>query len=274
MPIRSRHKLIGTFLLAAVCSGCVTLTPPPSIAPTMPRRGIIPRSYKMKLAVFNLLDPTGSGGKLSESIAETLHVALFQTNRFELMQRAELRGIDASDTRKIQEEYANRLDGLVVGSITHFNTAQKTMTLNINVMNPFGTTMTAQSFEDIRYTGSINVDANRDDIVKIAEWIDRKFPKLEDGSILSLSSNRITINLGSKDGVQVGMWVLVAARGDDIKDPTSGELLSSNIYVAEAWVVAVNPGTCEALLATVSDRNTNLKSRRPRVKVGDKVVFK
>jgi hypothetical protein len=248
----------------------------------MPRRGITPRSYKMKLAVFNLQDPTGSGGRLTEGVAESLHVALFETGRFELMQRAELRGIDPGDTRRIQRDYRARLDGLVVGSITHFNTAQKTMTLNINVMNPLGTTMAAKSFDNIRYTGTINVNASREDIERIAEWIDRKFPKLQSGRILSRSSQRrVTLNLGAEDGVQVGMGVLLAAQGDDLKDPETGELLGSDIYVGEAYVVAISPTTCEAALENIYERKKSPDGRlvmmegpMPVVRVGDKVVFK
>jgi len=268
--------------VALWATGCTMLPPPPSIAPKMPRRSIIPRSYRMKLAVFNLQDPTRSGGKLSERVAEALHVALFETERFELMQRAELRGIDPGDTRRIQEEYRYLLDGLVVGSITHFNTAQKTMTLNINVMNPLGNTVAAKSFDSIRYTGTINVNVSREDIERIAEWIDRKFPKLDSGQVLSRSSRRqVTLNLGSQDGVQIGMGVLLAARGDDIKDPATGDLLGSNIYVGEAYVVAVDAATCEATLENTYERKKASNGRLvmmegplPAVRVGDNVVFK
>ncbi len=247
--------------------GCATMGPPPSVEPLMPRRGITPRSYKMKLAVFNLQDPTGSGGKLSESVAEVLHISLFETNRFELMQRAELRGIDPGDTKRIQEQYRDRLDALVVGSITHFDTVKKTVALNVNVMNPYGTTMAAKHFV-VKYSGNINVDADRDDIDRIAEWIERSFPKLATGEVISRSSDRITVNLGTDSGVQVGMWMLVASRGDIVRDPQTGEFLGSDIYVGEVYVVAINPATCDARLV----RNVN--KRIPQIKVGDKVVFK
>jgi hypothetical protein len=162
------------------------------------------------------------------------------------------------------------------------------MTLNVNVMNPFGTTMAARTFDDIRYTGSINVDADRQDISGIAEWIDRKFPKLEAGLVLSRSGERrITVNLGSEDGVQIGMGVLIAARGDDVKDPQTGELLGSNIYVGEAYVVAVDEGTCEAKLALQSEPQKGADGRPmmadgqllvewvvPNVRVHDKIIFK
>lgn len=252
-----------TFIMSAfvVSSGC-SILPPPSIEPKMPRRGITPRSYRLKLAVFNLLDQTGSGGRLSESVSEMLHVALFQTNRFELMQRAEVRGSDPNNIDAIRKRYQNTLDALVVGSITHFKPTQHVMTLNISVMNPYGTTMAADSFE-VRYTGTINVDADRRDIDKIADWIEREFPKLASGMVLSRSGNRITINLGGDSGVQVGMWVLIASRGDIIKDPDTGEFLGSDIYVGEAYVIGVNPGTCEAVVVD-----------NPVIRVDDKVIFK
>ena len=230
----NKSKYITALAIAALLSGCSMVTPPPSLEPGMPRRGITPRSYKMKLAVLNLLDPTGSGGRLSENVSEMLQVALFQTGRFELMQRAEVRGTDPSDIDAIRKQYQSRLDALVVGSITHFNPTEKTMALNVNVMNAYGLTMAAKSFV-VRYTGTINVDANSEDIGHIAEWIERGFPKLESGLVLSRSDNRITINLGSDSGVQRGMWVLIASRGDVIKDPQTGEFLGSDIYVGEAY---------------------------------------
>jgi hypothetical protein len=265
MRINSLHST--ALIIIVLLSGCSMITPPPSLEPGMPRRGITPRSYKMKLAVLNLLDPTGSGGRLSENVSEMLQVALFQTERFELMQRAEVRGTDASNIDAIRKQYQTRLDALVVGSITHFNPTDKTMSLNVNVMNAYGLTMAAKSFV-VRYTGTINVDANSEDIGRIAEWIERGFPKLDSGLVLARSGDRITINLGSESGVQRGMWVLIASCGDVIKDPQTGEFLGSDIYVGEAWVSAVNPATCEALVVEANE------GKQSEIKVKDKVVFK
>lgn len=265
-------------LAAAWASGC-SIAPPPSIEPMMPRRDITPRSYKMKLAVFNLTDQTGAGGKLTESVSEMLHVALFQTKRFELMQRAEIRGIDSRDTRQIQQDYRNRLDGLVVGSITNFTPADKTMTLNVNVMNPFGTTLAARSFQ-AKYTGTINVQAGREDVDTIAQWIERAFPKLQSGLVIARpSADRITVNLGSESGVTPGMGLLIAARGNIIKDPNTGEVLGSDIYIGEAYVIAVQDAKCTARLAPI-EVVVNANGRQqattlvPQVNVNDKVVFK
>jgi hypothetical protein len=266
MMSRSRIVGIASLALIAASAGC-SLNPPPSVEPGMPRRGIVPRSYKMKLAVFNMQDPTGSGGRLAESISEMLHVALFETGRFELMQRAELRGTDPGNIDAIRRQYQQSLDALVVGSITHFNTANKTMALNVNVMNAYGTTMAAKSFQ-AKYTGTINVDADREDIKAIADWLEQQFPKLQSGLVLSRSTDRITINLGGESGVQRGMWVLVASRGDAVKDPATGEFLGSDIYVGEAYVIAVSPATCEAVLVQRID------GVMPEIKVNDKVIFK
>jgi hypothetical protein len=134
-------------------------------------------------------------------------------------------------------------------------------------MNPWGTTMAANSFE-VRYTGTINVNANREDIVRIAEWIERAFPKLESGLVLSRSADRLTINLGSDSGVHTGMWVLIASRGDMLKDPHTGDPLGSDIYVGEAFVIGVNPGTSEARVVNTA------AGRVPQIKVHDKVIFK
>ncbi len=268
MIMGNRNAMIGLVFvaIAGMAAGC-SLDPPPSVEPGMLRRGISPRSYKMKLAVFNMQDPTGSGGRLAESVSEMLHVALFETGRFELMQRAELRGTDPGNIDAIRKQYQQSLDALVVGSITHFSPANKTMALNVNVMNAYGTTMAAKSCQ-VKYTGTINVDADREDIKAIADWLEQQFPKLQSGLVLSRSADRVTINLGGESGAQRGMWVLIASRGDAVKDPKTGELLGSDIYVGEAYIIAVNPATCEAVLVPRAD------GKAPEIKVNDKVIFK
>ncbi len=263
----SRRYTIVLASLLTLGTGCA-ITPPPSIQPGMPRRAITPRSYRTKLAVFNLLDPTGSGGRLTEKAAEALAVALFERDRFEVMQRAEVAGVDPANTKEIKEDYGQRLDALVVGSITHFNTADKTMRLNVNVMNPQFTTMAAKTFE-VRYTGTINVDVERDGIDRIAEWLERAFPKLSDGTVMARSGENVSLNLGSEDGVQVGMGLLISSHGDIVRDPATGDFLGSDIYVGEAYVVAVDAKKSEARLEP-----RKLGGAVPEVIVGDKVEFK
>lgn len=254
-------------LMAGLILGCATM--PPTLAPAPPRRGIQPRSYKMKVAVFNFVDQTGSAGKLIQTIPDILATELYNTGRFELKERAELREIDPAQIQKVQEQYKVQVDTFLVGSITQFSVDDKIMTLDVRAINAFNGTVMYAGGHEVRYTGVLEVKVNRDDIRAIAEDIYTAFPELggPDTRIISMSGDSININLGQKDGAKVGMACLVIASGDTISDPGSGEALASDIYVGEAYVVEVGEKVSKAI---VVDNPT----AKPRPFLNDRIRFK
>lgn len=268
--------LMPFFLLSLV--GCASL--PPTVSYEQPRRGITPRSSKMKIALFNFIDQTGSAGKLVETLPDMLATELFATQRFEMKERAELRAVDPQQTKDIGEEYKTKVDVLVVGSITRFSVEDKTMTIDVRAYNAtFGTVMFAGHF-DVHYSGVLDVKAERKDIVRIAEALYAAFPVLGGDlnvSVVGVSGGLITINLGEKDGVKTGMGALVVARGDTLVDPVSGEELANDVYVAEVYIIEVNPKTSKAQNITNASRGLSSKggeSRLPLIKLNDSVRFK
>ena len=272
MPVRfaSRGPVLraaATGLLALILFGCMTM--PPTMAPLPPRRGIQPRSYKMKLAVFNFVDQTGSAGKLIQTIPDILATELYNTGRFELKERAELREIDPNRIEEVRERYKTEVDTLLVGSITQFSVDDKVMTLDVRAINALNGTVMYAGGHKVRYTGVLEVKVDRDDIKKIAEDIYTAFPELGGPTtkIISMSGDTININLGSDQNAKVGMACLVVASGDTISDPTSGETLSQDIYVAEAYIVEVGEKVCKAVIAP------NDKAK-PRPFLNDRVRFK
>lgn len=251
--------------------GCSSL--PPTIAPEAPRRGIVPRSYKMKIAVFNFLDQTGSAGKLIETVPDVLSTEMFNTGRFEVKERAGLRVLDQLQQDKIEREYKDELDARLVGSITRFSVDDHLMTLDVRAFNAYnGTVMFAGHF-DVHYSGVLDVKADRKDIARISEALYAAFPLLGDPNIriASVSGETVTINLGEKDGVKTGMGALVTASGDTLKDPVTGEELADAIYVGEVYVVEVSPKSSKAVVA----KTVSVKGRgRSAIKLGDAVRFK
>ncbi len=233
------QKLLFAATLAGL-TGCASMMPP-TLPPDSPRRGIRPRSYKMKLAVFNFIDQTGSAGKLVETIPDVLSTELFRTKRFELNERAELRAIDPAEMQKIREEYKHRVDGFLVGSITRFSVEDKTMTLDIRAINAFNGVVMYAGHHDVKYQGTLDVKAQRADIGSIADEIYKGFPELGSPGIrvISISGETVTINVGKDDGVIVGMGGLVIARGDTLKDPITHKELADEIYVGEVFVIEV-----------------------------------
>ena len=99
--------------------------------------------------------------------------------------------------------------------------------------------------------------------------IESEFPLLGDPKtkVISMSGDNINVNLGSDQNAKVGMACLVIASGDTISDPGSGETLSQDIYVAEAYVVEVGEKVCKAVVDTNS-------VPKPRPFLNDRVRFK
>lgn len=267
-------RRIATALVSVACllaiAACTSI--PPTYVTKPPRRGISPRSYKMKLAVFNFVDQTGSAGKLIETMPDILATELFSTKRFELKERAELREVDPSQMDKIRDKYKYEVDTFIVGAITRFSVEDKTMTLDVRAFNAYNGTVMYAGHHDVHYQGVLDVKAERKDIEAIAEALYRAFPKLGgiDSKVVSLSGEYVTINLGEKDGAKIGMGALVIAGGDTIKDPVSHETLAHEIYVGEVYIVEVKEKTSKAVITKPGSHSVE----EPSVRLHDGIQFK
>lgn len=258
---------LAPLILILLSVGCASL--PPTLVNQQPRRGITPRSNKMKIAVFNFIDQTGSAGKLVETLPDMLSTELFGTKRFEVTERAQLRSVDPQQTKDINQTYKRLLDVLLVGSITRFSVEDKTMTIDVRVYNAVnGTVMFAGHF-DVHYSGVLDVKAERKDISKMAEAIYSAFPVLGDVNVrvAGVSGGMVTVNLGEKDGVKLGMGALVVAGGDTLTDPVTKEELTDAVYVGEIYVVEVDPKTSKAIVDAP-------QQHMPVIKLNDLVRFK
>ncbi len=264
-----RFRRFGVALALLALAGCSTL-PPPTLPPAQPRRGMIPRSYKMKLAVLNFVDQTGTADVLVETIPDVLATELFNTEkRFEVKERAELREFNPNQIEEVRQKYKTEVDAFLVGSVTRNSESDHTLTLDVRAINAEnGTVMYAGNF-NIRYSGDRDVKVNRDDITKIAEDLLLAFPPWTpnpDIKIVSKSGANISINLGQEGGARIGMGVLIVAEGETLlRDPVSGENLGNEVFVGEAYVYEVAEKTCKARIA---------ENSQGIVKLGDFVRFK
>ena len=280
-----KHRLYSLLCAAASLTalfavlGCSTY--PPTVLPEQPRRGIQARSYKMKLAVLNFVDQTGSAGKLIQTIPDVLATELFNTGRFEIKERAELREFDANKMDEVRERYKTTVDAFLVGSITRFSTDNKTMTLDVRAMNAANGTVMYAGHHEVHYEGVLDVKTKREDISAMSTAVFKAFPTLggPDIKVASVSGDTIRINVGEKDGVKTGMGILIASRGDTIRDPVSGGSLGDEIFVGEAYVVEVSEKAAKASLVPVDPRGKPLsvdsqEGRPPMVRLYDSVRFK
>lgn len=228
------------------------------------RRPYQPYSLKTRLAVINFVDQTNAAGQLVKTIPDVLTTGLYETQRFDILDRGQLREKSVNDLR----EEAGKLpvDGLLQGAITQIQPDEHTIICDIRVTNRLTEQVVYAKSYPIRYKGSLDVVLDRSDINKLSVEIAGQFPTMserEEARVMEISSDLVTISAGSDKGIRAGMAALVVAPGDLKRDPASGEVLSSRAYVGLVMVISVNERSSRARIAA----NTNIL-------VGDRVVFK
>jgi len=243
------------------------MKPPPLYVLRPPRQALQHvSSYKFRLAVFNLIDQTGNAGDLVKTIPDILTTSLFKTARFDMYDRGQLRAKSQAEVEKLMFDLKHKAkaDGILQGSITRFSPESKTMTLDVRVNNVASDAVMFAKSMNVGYSGIMDVEVNRVHLDVLAQELASAFPDLDEGRIISVGESALTINLGERDGVVKGMTAFVETGGDIIKDPETGEVLSSDVYVAEVYVVGVEKKTSKAIVSR--------KSADPRV--GDIIKFK
>ena len=223
-------------------------------------------SYKFRLAVFNFIDQTANAGELVKTIPDILTTSLFKTGRFDIYDRGQLRGKTQNEVEELQRSLKQyyQADGILQGSITRFSPESKTMTLDIRVNNVLSDAVMFAKSMNVGYSGIMDVEVNRDHLDVLAQQVSSAFPNLSEGKVTSIGESAVTINMGEREGVVRGMTGFVVTAGDIMKDPDTGETLSSEVYVAEVYVAGVEPKTCKAIVSRKS----------ADVRVGDIVKFK
>lgn len=282
-----RHALYALALLASGCHEYVMVAEPAPLRPILvaPSRGRLPveplpKSYKFRVAVLDFIDQTNAAGDLVRTIPDILTTTLFGVGRYEIYDRGQLRDKSPKEVEKIIENklrgecqtVGNQIfclppiiDGEIIGSITRFSPNDKQMTIDLRLISSQSGAVMFATQHTLRYTGILDVKVERDDITALCDQIKNAIPVLPDARIASKNGDEIVINAGDLTGVKKGMALLVYATGDTLRDPGTGDDLTSRIIVGEAHVTAVEERISRATL---------LRRRQQNVRQGDLVHFK
>ena len=240
-------------VLALFAAGCITyvVVPEPTqqgpvfIAPSAGRKALqpSPSSYRFRVAVLDFIDQTNSAGDLVRTIPDILTTNLFETQRYDIFDRGQLRDKGSKqaeeEIRKLKDSFL--IDGVIVGSITRFSPQTKELTVDIRVINAQSTQVMFAVQHTVHYTGVLDVKVDRDDITTLSTKVAQSIPKVTDARIAATNGSEIVISVGEEQNVKKGMAIFVVAAGDTLEDPTTGDALSSRYIIAEAYVTAVEP---------------------------------
>jgi len=244
------------------------LLPVPEFRST--RRPISVGSLKFRLAVVNFVDQTGGAGALVKTLADALTTGLYTTERFDLLDRGQLRekGTSVDDIRKLGLDV--RPDGILQGAITQIRPQEQVIVCDLRVTNTFSEQVVFATSAEIRYTGTLDIRLDRDDVTRLTTQIADSFPRADEREpirIAQISGQDVTLAGGADRSVRAGMVGLVMASSDLTRDPDSGEVLQSHMYVGRLSVRSVEERTSVAQVHAEA-------SFSPDVRVGDIIIFK
>ena len=265
-------NLIPTLAVLLLAAGCTNIYKTDRIEEPMlpvstfelPRKEFLPTSLKFRLAVINMVDQTGSAGNLVKTIPDVLTTGLFDTARFDLLDRGQLREKRENDLDQALETM--KPDGLLQGAITQIRPSDKVIICDIRVINRKTHAVMYAKSAEMRFTGSLEVQMNRDDINRLSQEIADSFPKMDERQpvkILDISSDTVTISVGTDRGIKSGMAALVYSGGDLTRDLDTSEVLSSVTYLAQVNVTSVLDRMSKATIESGGG-----------LRVGDLVTFK
>jgi len=307
---------VSALLLAAVFVNCAPgfygearlFEYPTPLVPVEPARAtIVPISQKFSMAVFNFIDQTGRAGAVTEGLPDALSTALFQSNRFAIHDRGQLRHDDYGQLISMWQKYQKHqgkdvigeksaekgkeplggiphslqalqqefnailqsVDTVLIGAITEIDNS--VITLDYRVVNSWSRVVLYAGQHRINYsrTGK-TVDFDREDLRRMVKLVVNAFPNpnaLRTGQVLVQDGRTLTVNLGVKDKITVGMNALILAPGEQILRTPSGQKVRDVMYLAEAYVAAVYDNSCKM-------RVFRADSKHPDYRVGDFVKFK
>lgn len=246
-------------------------TGPVLIAPNAGRKALDPppASYRFRVAVLDFIDQTNSAGDLVRTIPDILTTSLFDTQRYDIYDRGQLRDKSSNQAEKEIKELKEKfqIDGIIVGSITRFSPQAKELTVDIRVINAQSTAVMSAVQQTVHYTGVLDVKVEREDVRGLSTKIAEAIPRVPDARIAATNGKELVINVGEEQHVKKGMAIFVVAAGDTLEDPATGDALSSRYIIAEAYVTAVEPRITHAQIYHMNEGSS-------WVRPGDLVHFK
>ncbi len=242
----------------------------PVAAFELPRRTFAPYSLKFRLAMFNFVDQTGAGGSLVKTIPDMLTTGVHNTGRFDLLDRGQLREMTINDLELQRQKL--HVDGMLQGAITQIRGDDKKIVCDIRVTNHRTNAIMFAKSAEFRYSGTIDVVLNRNDITQFAKQIANAFPTLTErqpAKVISVSGKNVTISVGVNKGIKTGMTALVYTQGDLTRDLDSEEVLNSVSYLAQISVIS----PLDRISKAQRDEGLGIPPGLS-IRVGDLIMFK
>jgi len=182
---------------------------------------------KNKIAVldFQMQGKQYQENDMGAIVAEWLITALVKEGRFDVVERRLLQKILAEhqlamsgvvDDKSISE--LGQILGvkiIISGAVLHFHNIIEANARIIDVSN--GSIIAAES---VKSTSAAGLE---DLVIQMAKKIIKDFPL--EGYIVMRNGNKVSIDLGKRAGVKVGMQFMVYKEGNVIKHPKTGEVL-------------------------------------------------
>jgi hypothetical protein len=252
--------VISALLLAGALGGCVEYIvipdPPPNmpvlVAPSQGRKPLKPPpvSYKFRVAVLDFIDQTNAAGDLVRTIPDILTTNLFDSQRYDILDRGQLREKTPKEVEENIRMLTNggQIDGKIVGSITRFSPQNRELTVDIRVINAQSDAVMFAVQQTLHYTGVLDVKVERDDIKAVATKVAAGVPRIQDARVAVRNGSEIVVNIGEDSNVKKGMAAFIIGTGDSLEDPASGDVLTSRYIIGEAYVTAVEQKISHAVI--------------------------
>ncbi len=198
---------------------------------------------RLSLAVLPL-ESKGFGEEIGNmDVLDKIITGLVNVNRFKVVERAQLEKIieeqklgmsgilDASTAARVGRGIG--VDGVIVGSVTRSGNS-----VSIDARMIDTETAAILSAQDA-YCRGVDLENISKMIGTLAEKIKTDFPIIG-GYVINIDVGRLTLDIGSQNGLRKGMKCHVYREGDSIVHPVSGKVIGKTIdQIAEIQVVDV-----------------------------------
>jgi hypothetical protein len=190
-----------------------------------PRKEYFPNSVSMSIYVPNFTDTTGHEEirKIPQLLSSRISETIFKNNRFTLVEKK---------ATEQEADYPLRVDCVLVGSIINVNLMGKTLVCQVRLIYPEGGNILFSKDFEIPYMDKPMLAIDDRHINRIVGEIEKNFIKCE-GNVIQVSTNYVTVNLGSENGIRQGFKGLVIGRMSEIVIPRTKEVITNEIYLAE-----------------------------------------
>ncbi len=229
---------------------------PPLKRPIPPRKQYFPRSVSMNIYVPNFVDKTGHEEiqELPDLLSSRIGEAIFRNNRFTLIERK----AEGQETGPLD------IDSVCLGSIINADITGKTVLCAVRVIYPEGGNILFSRQFEVPYRDTPMLAIADRDINRIVGEIEKNFIKSE-GTVIQVSENYVTVNLGSENGIRPGYKGLVLQKTSPIVLPRTKELITTEIYLGEILFEQIEEKVSKARV---------LNPGRVTIEVGDLVRTK